>query len=41
VPSADGDLQDGIEPSLALPSLPLLDELHRWKTARAKTLLEA
>jgi len=31
--SADGDLQDGIEPSLGL-----LDELHRFKTAKAKTL---
>ena len=31
--SADGDLQDGIEPSLAV-----VDELHRWKTARARTL---
>lgn len=33
--SADGDLQDGIEPSLAL-----LDELHRWKTAKARTLYD-
>jgi len=33
--SADGDLQDGIEPSLAL-----IDELHRWKTAKAKTLYD-
>lgn len=31
--SADGDLQDGIEPSVAL-----IDELHRWKTAKALTL---
>src|SRR5580704_17114547 len=31
--SADGDLQDGIEPSLAIR-----DEVHRWKTARAETL---
>jgi phage terminase large subunit-like protein len=31
--SADGDVQDGIEPSLAIR-----DELHRWKTARAETL---
>lgn len=31
--SADGDLQDGVEPSLAI-----IDELHRWKTAKAKTL---
>lgn len=33
--SADGDLQDGIEPSLAL-----VDELHRWKTAKAETLYQ-
>src|SRR5579859_6121791 len=33
--SADGDLQDGIEPSLAL-----VDELHRWKTAKAETLYD-
>ena len=33
--SADGDIQDGIEPSLAI-----IDELHRWKTAKAKTLYE-
>lgn len=33
--SADGDLQDGIEPSLAI-----IDELHRWKTAKAHTLYE-
>lgn len=31
--SADGELQDGIEPSLGLR-----DELHRWKTARSLTL---
>jgi phage terminase large subunit-like protein len=31
--SADGDLQDGIEPSLAIR-----DEVHRWKTTRAETL---
>ncbi len=31
--SADGDLQDGVEPSVAL-----IDELHRWKTAKALTL---
>jgi phage terminase large subunit-like protein len=31
--SADGDLQDGIEPSLAIR-----DEVHRWKSARAETL---
>ena len=31
--SADGDLQDGIEPSLVIR-----DEIHRWKTARAETL---
>lgn len=33
--SADGDLQDGIEPSLAI-----IDELHRWKTAKAHTLYD-
>lgn len=33
--SADGDLQDGIEPSLAL-----IDELHRWKTQKAHTLYD-
>ena len=33
--SADGDVQDGIEPSLAV-----LDELHRWKTAKADTLYD-
>ena len=33
--SADGDLQDGIEPSLVIK-----DELHRWKTAKAHTLHE-
>lgn len=33
--SADGDVQDGIEPSLFVR-----DELHRWRTARAKTLGE-
>jgi len=33
--SADGDLQDGIEPSVAL-----IDELHRWKTAKAQTLYD-
>ena len=31
--AADGELQDGIEPSLSLR-----DELHRWRTARAETL---
>jgi phage terminase large subunit-like protein len=31
--SADGDLQDGIEPSLSIR-----DEVHRWKTLRAETL---
>ena len=31
--SADGDVQDGIEPSLVLR-----DELHRWKTEKAHTL---
>ena len=33
--SADGDIQDGIEPSLAI-----IDELHRWKTAKANTLYQ-
>lgn len=33
--SADGDMQDGFEPSLII-----FDELHRWKTARAKTLYD-
>lgn len=33
--SADGDIQDGIEPSLAI-----LDELHRWKAAKAETLYD-
>jgi phage terminase large subunit-like protein len=31
--SADGDIQDGIEPGLSIR-----DEVHRWKTARAETL---
>lgn len=31
--SADGDVQDGIEPSLAI-----VDELHRWKTNKAGIL---
>jgi len=31
--AADGEVQDGIEPSLSLR-----DELHRWKTGRAETL---
>jgi phage terminase large subunit-like protein len=31
--AADGDVQDGIEPSLSIR-----DEVHRWKTARAETL---
>jgi phage terminase large subunit-like protein len=31
--SADGDVNDGIEPSLAM-----IDELHRWKTEKAETL---
>lgn len=31
--SADGDVQDGIEPSLLIR-----DEIHRWKTEKAKTL---
>lgn len=30
--SGDGDMQDGIEPSLAI-----LDELHRWRTPKAET----
>lgn len=33
--SADGDVQDGIRPSLLIR-----DELHRWKTARAETLYD-
>jgi phage terminase large subunit-like protein len=33
--SADGDVQDGIEPSLLLR-----DELHRWKTQKAETLYD-
>lgn len=33
--SADGDVQDGIEPSLTI-----MDELHRWKTQRADTLYD-
>jgi phage terminase large subunit-like protein len=33
--SADGDVQDGIRPSLNLR-----DEMHRWKTAKAETLLD-
>ena len=33
--SADGDLQDGIEPSLVIR-----DEVHRWKTLRAETLYD-
>jgi len=31
--SADGDVNDGVEPSLAM-----IDELHRWKTEKAETL---
>ncbi len=31
--SADGDVNDGIEPSLAI-----IDELHRWKTTKAQAL---
>jgi phage terminase large subunit-like protein len=31
--SADGDVQDGVEPSLLIR-----DEIHRWKSARAETL---
>lgn len=33
--AADGDVQDGVEPTLTL-----MDELHRWKTAKAKTLYQ-
>ena len=33
--SADGDVQDGIEPSLSIR-----DEVHRWKTLRAETLYD-
>ena len=33
--SADGDVQDGIEPSLAI-----MDELHRWRAQRAETLYD-
>jgi len=33
--SVDGDLQDGIRPSLLLR-----DEVHRWKTMRAETLYD-
>lgn len=33
--SADGDIQDGIEPSLAI-----MDELHRWRAAKAETLYD-
>jgi phage terminase large subunit-like protein len=33
--SADGDVQDGIRPSLLLR-----DEVHRWKTLRAETLYD-
>lgn len=35
VVSADGDLQDGMEPSLGI-----IDELHRWKTNKAHTLYD-
>jgi len=35
VVSADGDLQDGVEPSLVI-----IDELHRWRTRKAKVLHE-
>lgn len=31
--SADGDVQDGLEPSLSIK-----DEFHRWKTKKAETL---
>jgi phage terminase large subunit-like protein len=33
--AADGDVQDGVEPTLTI-----MDELHRWKTAKAKTLYQ-
>jgi phage terminase large subunit-like protein len=33
--SADGDVQDGIEPSLLIR-----DEMHRWKGAKAETLYD-
>jgi phage terminase large subunit-like protein len=33
--SADGDVQDGIEPSLGI-----MDEVHRWRTAKAETLYD-
>ncbi len=33
--SCDGDLQDGIRPSLLLR-----DEIHRWRTAKAETLYD-
>jgi phage terminase large subunit-like protein len=33
--SADGDVQDGIEPSLGM-----MDELHRWKGDKAETLYD-
>jgi phage terminase large subunit-like protein len=33
--AADGNLQDGIEPSISIR-----DEVHRWKTARAETLYD-
>lgn len=33
--SADGDVQDGIRPSLNLR-----DEMHRWRTAKAETLYD-
>lgn len=35
VVAADGDVQDGVEPTLTL-----MDELHRWKTAKARTLYQ-
>lgn len=34
--SSDGDINDGVEPSLAI-----VDELHRWKTAKAQALYTA
>ncbi len=33
--SADGDVQDGIRPSLAI-----IDELHRWRTKKAEILFQ-
>jgi phage terminase large subunit-like protein len=33
--AADGDVQDGVEPTLTI-----MDELHRWKTSKARTLYQ-